>query len=84
MCFSCSCVPQYLVFVKRLTISPLKMYDSVYIALYFYQIPLFRSFTSSFIRPTYCHILYCIIQHVVIQYFLAGHPGLGQLPDYVD
>lgn len=44
----------------------------------------FAKFSIRHPKPSYRYILYCIIQHVVIQYSLAGHFGHGQLPDYVD
>ena len=66
--------PQYLVFEKRLTSFLLHLSFSAQIKQYSHHIRQFSHFLQllHFLRT--CHILYCIILHVVIKYlmFVAG------------
>ena len=60
------------------------MYNPVTCSSLLYHITPFTANLHVLFTETLHHILYCIIQHVVIQYFLAARYGFSQLPDYVD
>ena len=76
--------PQYLVFANQLTNFLFQMYIPVKHIIILYQIAPFTANLHVLFTETLHHIRYCIIQHVVIQYFLAARYGFSQLPDYVD